>query len=389
VKLDRRIALMFAFTGALAGAGVAFNYLVNPYGAWGPRLIDPVFRKIDQERVATPYLLRSQRPDTVLLGSSRVLMGMRIEQGCRDGFLNAALSAATVPQLAAELDVALTNPSLKRIVWGVDFFAFNANWHPSDPNFESRINGSREELVTDTLLSLTEFEDGYDFVRSWMRGARRLPAEARAAVPWSMDFICDRLNAPDRRGLQTTGAAEIETELAQDLPDYASYRFGPATMELFRSAIERARARGVEVVLFVPPMSRYELELIRQTGRWDAFQDFKRKLATVGPFWDFSGYNDLSHIDASFMHVMHFKTAVGYLMLRIMLGDHDPRHCSPTVDVVRRAAMRVDGGSIGSVLALQDQRMRESMESESQYSKIAAAALARRSRDRGVLASGS
>jgi hypothetical protein len=386
--LPRRIALMFALTGALVAAAVAFNYLANPYGAWPTRLIDPMFRRIDQERTVTPYLLRSERPATILLGSSRVLMGMRIEQGCRDGFLNAALSAATIAQLKSELDVALANPALRRIVWGVDFFSFDQRWLKSDPDFERRIAGSREELVTDTLLSLSAFEDGYDFLRRAMRGAKKLSPEARAPVPWPDGFLCDRLNAPDRRGLQATGTAEIETELAQDLPDYARYRFAPATMDLFRAAIERARARGIEVILFIPPMSRYELELIRQSGRWDAFEDFKRRLAAVGEFWDFSGYNDMSRADAFFMHVMHFKTPVGALMLRMMLGDGLARDCSPAVEVVKRSAMRVDDASVQDAIALQDQSMRAATESESRYSRLAAAALARRSRDHGAIASG-
>ena len=48
------------------------------------------------------------------------------------------------------------------------------------------------------------------------------------------------------------------------------------------------------MIPFVPPFSEYELELIRQGGQWETFQNFKRQLASVAPFWDFSGYNEIA-----------------------------------------------------------------------------------------------
>lgn len=379
---------MFALTAAIVAAGGAFNYAVNPYGAWPSRLVNPLYRNVDQERVVTPYLLRSARPATILLGSSRVLMGMRIEQGIRDGVMNAALAAANLPQLEDEVSVALENPALKRIVWGVDFFAFDSKWNRPDPNIDLRLAGSRTERITDALLSLTAVEDGYGLVRRAMRGPNHLAPQLRAPVPWPMPFICERLASRDSHGLQVTPASEVLTELAQDLPDYASYQLSPEAMERFRRTVDAARARGVEMVIFVPPMSRYELELIRQAGRWDAFQDWKRRVAAVTPYTDFSGYDEMSRTDEFFMHVMHFKTAIGNLMLRILLSD-DIQNCNRVVEIVRKAAVRVDQSNIAQVLAMQDLQMRMAAGQDSRYARLAAEALAQRARDRGAVASGS
>lgn len=378
---------MFALTAAIVAAGAAFNYAVNPYGAWPSRLVNPVYRDVDQERVVTPYLLRSARPATILLGSSRVLMGMRIEQGMRDGVMNAALSAANLPQLENEISVALENPALKRIVWGVDFFSFDTKWNRPDPNINLRLAGSRTERITDALLSLSAVEDGYDLVRRAMRGPQHLAPQMRIPVPWPMPFICERFASRDRHGLQVTPSSEVLTELVQDLPDYATYQLSAEAIDRFRVTVNAARARGVEVLIFVPPMSRYELELIRQAGRWDTFQDWKRRLAAVGPYVDFSGYDEMSKTDAFFMHVMHFKTAVGNLMLRIILGD-DIQDCNPMIQIVRKSALRVDESNIDHVLAMQDLAMRMAAGQDSTYTRIAAQALARRAREPGAVGSG-
>jgi len=120
--MRRRLVLMFTLTAIVVAAGIFANYILNPYGAWRIALIDPIFRKIEHEHVATPYMLRVAEPETILLGSSRVYMGMRIEQGERDGVMNAALSGATIAQLSRVVKVALLNPRLKTNRMGGGFF---------------------------------------------------------------------------------------------------------------------------------------------------------------------------------------------------------------------------------------------------------------------------
>jgi hypothetical protein len=360
----RRLILMFALTALIVAAGTTANYLFNPYGAWRNTLIDPIFRRVEHERVVMPYLLRTAQPDTVLLGSSRVYMGMHIEQGERDGFLNAALSGATISQLSRELDVALKNPRLKRIIWGVDFFAFDQKWKRHDSNFDRRIAGS---------VALKYFDRA-------RRGAKKLPPTMTAAMPWPMAMICRQFKATHDHGLHSVSAAEVEEQLAQDLPEYSTYSVSSDTMKLFRDAVEKARKRGVEVIPFVPPFSEYELELIRQGGQWETFQNFKRGIASVAPFWDFSGYNSIAQTDELFMHVMHFKVAAGQMMLRIVLGDKDAP-CDELTRAIIESAMYVDSANVESALAKQN-AMREAATSvETRYSKLAAAAIARRGRD--------
>ena len=382
----RRLLLMFALTAVVVAVGIGANYAFNPYGAWRSRLIDPIFRRVEHERVVTPYLLRTTEPETILLGSSRVYMGMHIEQGERDGFLNAALSGATISQLSRELAVALKNPRLKRIIWGVDFFAFDKKWKRHDPNFDERIAGSIPLKFEDTLLSLATLDDGYKYFGRARRGAKKLPPTMTAEMPWPMAMICRQFAATSDHGLQTVGSAEIEEQLAQDLPDYATYSFSNDTMKQFRAAIDQARQHGIEVIPFIPPFSQYELELIRQGGQWDTFQNFKRELAAIGPFWDFSGYNSMARTDEIFMHVMHFKVAAGQMMLRIVLGNKDAP-CDEPTRVITESAMHVDGANIVSAIATQERLMEAAIGAENRYAKLATAALAERSRARARSAS--
>jgi hypothetical protein len=312
---------------------------------------------------------------------------MRIEQGERAGVMNAALTAATIDQLSRIVSVALESPQLRRIVWGVDFFSLNTGWDKRDSNFDARMSGSVRAKVEDTLLSSSVLGDGYDYARRAMRGERRLPATMTAGLPWPMALICEQFGATKNHGLQVTPTAEIEDQLAHDLPDYAAYRQSPEFMRRLRETVEAARARGVQVVMFVPPMSEYELELIRQSGQWEKFQEFKRELAQVGPYWDFSGYNAMARTDEFFMHVMHFKIAVGQLMLRMIL-EAGAQPCNEAAQIVMGSAVRVDIGNIATEVARQDMLREDAARTESRYSRLAAEAIAHRARDRIMQAAG-
>ncbi len=384
MNLARRLTMMFAFTAALIACGLAFNCLIDPYGAWGSRLIDPIYRNVSQERVVTPYLLRTARPRTLLVGTSRVLLGMRIKQGERYGVMNAALSGATIPELCREVAVAMHNPALKRIVWGVDFFTFDQSRDRTNARFRERIDDQLQPRLEDTLLSLSALHDSYECVARAARGSARMRPTDTAPVPWPMALVCEDFRASARRGLVTATASKIETQLSRDLPDYARYRFSPRLFRMFSDTVAAARARGVDVIMFVPPLSQYELELIRQSGKWETFQNWKRMLAGVGPFWDFSGYNAVAADDSFFMHVMHFKTAPGQMILRIVL-QQPASPCDAASALLAASARRVDSENIDAHLAEQE-RMRAAAQARhagDHYAHLAAQAIARRERERG------
>lgn len=372
--IPRRLLLMVVLTAVLIAGGIALTWLLNPYGATRSTLIDPIFRKIKQERLATPYLLRVAQPDTVLLGSSRVLMGMRIEQGERDGVMNAAIKGATLSQISRIVDVALLNPRLKRIIWGVDFFAFSTKWNFQDPNFDARIADRPVARLEDTLLSLDALGDGFDLFKRSLRGRGRLTTTMKAAVPWPMGLICDQYVTDRLDGLDVGTPAQIAIQLRQIMYLYQHYEFSQSQLRIFRDTVARIGARNVELLLFVPPMSEYELELIRQGGHWGDLEKFKRAIAAIAPYYDFAAYNEMAPRDEFYLQVIHFKAAPGHQIMRRLLGL-DTSACNDDARIVAHSAQPIDAASIDAILAREAQMRDRAMAQDSRYSRAAAAAL--------------
>lgn len=373
MNAGRRLLLMAALTAAIIAGGGALAWLLNPYGATSSRLINPIFRKIKYDRLVTPYLLRDTRPETVMVGSSRVQIGMRIAQGERDGVMNAAIQGATIAQIEEIIDVALLNPRLKRIIWGVDFFAFNSTWDAPDPNFNARIADRLRARIEETLLSLDALGDGFDMLKLALHGRARLRPVMAAPAPWPQALICREYVIDRNNGLDLSPAASIALQLSQIIHLYDPYTFSPEMLARFQRIVAKVRARKVDLILFVPPMSEYELELIRQAGAWDNFERFKRAIAASSPFIDFAAYNAMAARDEFYLQVIHFKPAAGFQMLRMMLG-RPTAACGEDARAVSESAIAVNAGNIGEVLA-RERRMRdEATLSPNRYSRAAGVA---------------
>jgi len=350
MKPARRLWLMvLSLPGFLAAVG-AVNFVVDPYGAWPATLIDRVYlNNKGCERVMTAYRLRTELPTTLLIGSSRVAWGIPIEQGSRDGFFNASLPGASLDELATIVRVALRNPQLRNLIWGVDFFSFDEAWPDRDPLLRVRLERNLRLMISETLLSTDALAASGKLLVRAAGGRTQLPATAAARLPWPQATVAQGLAAsPDIQG----GSDAAQRQLTGILPTYANYRLSPEHTALFRDTVSRARAAGIEVIVFVGPMSAQELDAIRNGGQWDTFQEWKRQLVAAQPYWDFSGYGELASTNHLFKDPAHYSPGVGHLILRHLLGQ-DTTQCGPMSRMVLDNGAWVDATSIEAHLARQ------------------------------------
>ncbi len=370
-----RLRLMLITFFTAVAAVIAFNYLVNPWGASRFHLVPAKYRRVynRDERMVTPYLLRTSSPNTLLLGSSRVLYGMKIEQGVRDGFQNAALSGARMQEIAKEVNLALRNPDLKRVIWGVEFYTFDAYGDSCFPDTCARLDGDLRIALTDNILSSDTFVASYRMVLRSLMG--KISSEAAMPIPWPGPFVCGKFAHPNPPTLAGMDAAQRLREVS-DLPEYRRFDYSARLRESFVDIVGRIQGAHVQLIAFVPPVTQFELEMIRQTGRWPDFQAWKRFVAQHISYTDFSGYNGIARSDRMFMDAWHMEPAVGATIMRELLDDAPP-DC-PDAAIVTNSALKVSAQNVGRMLALQDRRKEEATATPNVYSTTVAAAIVKR-----------
>ena len=107
------------------------NISIDPYSIWwryesGAALCS----KLTFNRLSKPHWIRSVRPRTVLLGTSRAMLGF--DPASFDGIsvprpvFNAAVTAASVHEMALSGEDALSLGTVETMIIGLDFFQFAA-----------------------------------------------------------------------------------------------------------------------------------------------------------------------------------------------------------------------------------------------------------------------
>jgi hypothetical protein len=373
VPLRRRLRRMFQALLLVVAGLAGFNYAINPYGAWRAHLVNPIFRYSNRQRLVVPYLIRVAQPEVVLFGDSRTALGFPIPQYERDKVLNAAMFGGRISEIVELIDVALENPRLKVIVWEVDFVLFNASQeNVVDPTTMARLNQPWHHIVGDTLLSLDALDDSNAMFARARQGEVALAPTWRASVPWPPTLI----RAGDDSRAQHLGS---ELEITEFLATYGAHLYRPyhpseSQFATLRATIERVRRTGVSIILFAPPIHLAELELLRQSGAWDEFMRWKREMATVQPYLDFSGYNEIARADSMYIDPLHFGSSVGYAIMRRLM-NLDCGQCGPAAALVESSHTQWDIAKADANIAAQTRAMQIATGARSIYAKAAAAAL--------------
>ena len=74
------------------------------------------------------------------------------------------------------------------------------------------------------------------------------------------------------------------------------------------------------------------MEAIHARGLWKEFESWKVRVATITPYWDFSGYNSVTtepvnQLTNGYWDISHYRSHIGDLMLeRIFGGGLDPAY---------------------------------------------------------------
>jgi hypothetical protein len=352
---------MLLFLAAALVEVVGLSWVTNPYGRWQTSLIDSSFRpRADpcncdvHERAFIPYRLRTERPSHLLVGSSRMLCGTPIEPRLAEGFLNAGLTGATIGEIAMLLDLATTNHDLRRVVWGIDFYAFSAAFPAvRDPELRRRLRAGAGALLLDAQWTLPNLGSMVESVRVLTRlvtgGVR---ASTSYPAPWPEAVIAAQLGARDE-GLQGVTDDVLRQRISGVVGLYENFRFSPAAFDAAHDAIARVRQAGVETTLVVFPNTLCELEVLRRMGLLGVWLEWKRALlAAVGPYWDFSGYNDAARSEALYADLIHLRPPAGHVVLRHVLG-RPCNGCGELAERLQAAAVWVDRTTIDGHLAAQ------------------------------------
>ena len=311
--MARAYCIKFLIAASLVFFGTAlFNYIADPYSIWGSPSIKGVNTSkysVFHERIQS-YVSWShwpKPPSTILLGTSRTADGLRENHPTfqNDTTYNMALGGQPIDETLLLFKHALKSGKLKKVVIGLDFFAFNAYWAADSADQEKRLTPG---LNLDLLFNSSTLSDSFTTLRQSfpalgiVRSAQGAEAESLNNAPASPGILPMRVLFKEVEKIYV----DYHRPYPYRIYSYSNAKKGNNTINDFRELLKIAYANNIELHLLISPSHAWHWEGLANVELWQDWEQWKRTLTRINaeeanksakpiyPIWDFSGYNSIT-----------------------------------------------------------------------------------------------
>ena len=337
---------------------IAFNRLINPYALYDGPTIEglnankPAFSH--HLRMAKAAAVRQQRPNAVVLGTSRGEYGIDpYHPGWDDqSVYNLSLSGANIYESFRYLQHAQAIQPLKQVVLMLDFFMFNTVNNPNEIDF------SEERLATnfDGDPQANGLDDALTTLASLDAITASIETVARQHKQGETVFLANGMREPTHNAINIRNSgghrkAFLSNEKGYFKTTYDQFTFTNLQQDnwdIYRKLVQLAQQHRIELIIAISPSHARQFETVAAAGIWNSFELWKRQLVTLNesiaaeqgktPFalWDFSGYNhyttevvpplgDTETQMQWYWESSHYKKELGDLVLDRIFNYSDPQ----------------------------------------------------------------
>jgi len=302
---------------------IALGMLVNPYRLLPISItivgINDIKPKLyDYQRYVKLFDIAQQKPKTVLLGSSRILWGLDPKNTLlsQKGYLpvyNAGILGPPMYEIRKYFEHALqAQPHLKRVILGIDFFAFNQA-------FDGRTL-LKDYGKNNLQLLLSNFVFVYDLKAVYLTLQDSLLRRLNKSLRVDGRLTPNPIDAPKlyEDFFRMTEKKVAAGKKNQNL--YVNFKISKIDMDALRYIVATCKSRNIDLHIFITPIN--ELAAYHEYGIWQAYITFLRRLAAMHPYWDFLTLNEVMLNKNNFIHA-HFVFSVGDMILKRMLAPSD------------------------------------------------------------------
>jgi hypothetical protein len=295
-----------------------FNWLVDPYDVfntpnfWGINQIKP--KKDNNDRLFKATDIIRLKPKTILMGSSRTKQGLNPEHlafKTKQPVYNLAINGPNFYEVRRYIEHAIASqPDLKEIVLGVDFFMFNDRLDNQPSFLEKRLE--KKHLISSDLLNTLFSLDTVSVSQETIKANFK---ESELDKSYGENGFMPNRNANDGN---TDWRFQQSINLYFTL--HSDYQFSERYWSDFKALVELCHKNNIALKVFISPAHATNWEAIRLTGQWKNFEQWKRKLVKIMSVWDFSGYNSvttepIAQKMSNYVDNSHYTPTIGNLIL--------------------------------------------------------------------------
>ncbi len=289
-----------------------FNYIIDPYGFNGKVLI-PKINTVKEDNTRFPFkykmpLVREGGWSNLMLGTSKigVMDTHPVDKLLGGKTFNLSLPASTVTSQYDAFIYAIQFNNIKNVVYGIDFLSLNKNLKLNDNylQFRERLRSFGRFYNYDMYLN-------FDTLKiSLISILNNKSADPKMHPYYSLSGV---RHYPNFIQLSENPDFDMEKRIHKLLQEwfkdwvYSDYEFSHEYMDMLKKIVDYCHTHKIDLYVYIPPMYVDHFYAIKEAGLKDEFEAFKRELAKVTDFMDFTGVNSITKEPEAFWDSTHLR----------------------------------------------------------------------------------
>lgn len=311
---------------------IVFNLLVDFNGVFGLPLIhgfnvNKAYSTSD--RITKFYYAKRVEPQTILMGSSRTAGFGREQLGrlVSGTFYNLSLANPSIYEQYEFLACMVGQGKTRHVFLAVDFFSFN----PTRQLFQTGFSKTRCDTgmmlddVIDSLITFSATENSVRTVITNIKG-KAIEKDYRTGV-WTWVRERDELRKHGqgviRKKIDLYLKTFAEAPFFYHAPLFRNPSSVDADLKRFERLVAYSRTQGVKLTVFVSPVHHRQIDLIYEKKLGETYERWKRELAKITEYYDFSGPSGICSDDRWWWDSSHIRAEGGTLIFARLAGDPD------------------------------------------------------------------
>ena len=318
-------------TGFLLLGIMGMNWFINPFGIWQSPRIHGINEFIDVSGYVRLYKMshipRLTNTQVYLLGASSVFKACYPARYFEISGLetyNAGFSGARISEIKSELEHAIKfNRHLKEVVLGLNWYMFHKTYEGITKEFPKNqvgVDAPDREVVFSALLSWDAVKRSIQTVQRNLQGIQYNSVDADGKMNESIL----------RKEYQASlNLEQFAVDTVVQIPMFRNYELSKLTIDEYAEIVALCEMHGIKLQIYINPVHGIFLESIYKSGGWESFEDWKRCLVEIHPFYDFSHYSQIGSEAFSterryWRNTQHPMPLTGALVLQRLAGGHLP-----------------------------------------------------------------
>jgi hypothetical protein len=329
MAMYRKWIIMFLFIFVLfAGVQGSINYLVDPYG------FNNIFsiKKLNSNKPENTGVIPKFKThkiikggfNTIMLGTSRIgTMDPNIVNEYLGGnSFNFSIPASTTDIHYQSFIYATKFNKIKYLIYGIDFLSFNANItnNPQYLEVKDKMINAQAISVYDIYFNNQTFYKSIKVIFLSIFGK-----EKTMALKILDNGMRDYQNKKHALKIGTLNMTELIQVGIRDFfkPDgiYKKYKFSPTYLSYFKNIVDYCEKNDIKLWVYIPPMYSDHFDAIHGAGYFDEFEFFKKELAKITDYIDFTGHNTITENKNNYWDNSHLRVEFTKTVMARIFND--------------------------------------------------------------------